>query len=102
MGEPLKRNVGRVQSQLTMTRNIIQSFALLVLLSSGVAAAPAIAQSAVVNFPVNGTVAVEARDEVGQFPQMVFTSQRTHQQLLLSSIEDKDEWLMPERPLESC
>jgi hypothetical protein len=45
---------------------------------------------------------VEARDEVGQFPQMVFTSQRTHQQLLLSSIEDKDEWLMPERPLESC
>jgi hypothetical protein len=78
-----------------MTRNSIHTFALLVLLSSGVAAAPAVTQSAVVNFPNNGAVAVEAREEVGHFPQMVFTSQRTHQQLLLSSIEDKDKWLVP-------
>jgi hypothetical protein len=68
---------------------------LLVLLSSAVSAAPAIAQSAVVNFPVNGRVTVDAREEVGKFPQMVFTSHRTHEQLLLSSIEDKDRWLIP-------
>jgi hypothetical protein len=78
-----------------MIRNIQQTLALLVLLSSAVAAAPAIAQSAVINFPVNGRVMVEAREEVGRFPQMVFTSQRTHKQLILSSIEDKDKWLIP-------
>jgi hypothetical protein len=38
---------------------------------------------------------VEAREEVGKFPRMVFTSQRTHQELLLASIEDKDKWLIP-------
>ncbi|HBB98845.1 MAG TPA: hypothetical protein DC054_26000 [Blastocatellia bacterium] len=78
-----------------MTRDLLQTFALVVLLSSAVSAAPAIAQSAVVNFPVIGRVTVEAREEVGKFPQMVFTSQRTHEQLLLSSIEDKDKWLIP-------
>lgn len=78
-----------------MTRDLLQALALVVLLSSAVSAAPAIAQSAVVNFPVNGRVTVEAHDEVGKFPQMVFTSQRTHEQLLLSLIEDKDKWLIP-------
>jgi len=78
-----------------MIRNLIQTSTLLVLLSSAVAAAPAIAQSEVVNFPVNGRVAVEAREEVGKFPHVVFTSQRTHRQLLLSFIEDKDKWLIP-------
>src|SRR5437879_2123916 len=77
-----------------MTRNPLRTFALLVQLSSAVSAAPAIAQSAVVNFPVNGRVTVEAREEVGKFPEMVFTSQRTHEELLLSSIEDKDKWLI--------
>jgi len=43
---------------------------------------------------MNGRVIVEAREEVGKFPQIVFTSERTHQQLLLSSIADKDKWLI--------
>ena len=46
-----------------MTRNLIQSLTLWLLLSSAVTAAPAIAQSAVVNFPINGRVAVEARED---------------------------------------
>lgn len=50
----------------------------------------------VVNFPANGRVIVEAREEAGKFPQMLFTSERTHQQLLLSSIKDKDKWLIPQ------
>src|SRR6266700_3222777 len=78
-----------------MTEDLQRTFALLVLLSPAVCAAPATAQSAQVNFPMNGRVIVEAREEVGKFPQIVFTSERTHQQLLLSSIEDKDKWLIP-------
>jgi hypothetical protein len=78
-----------------MITDILRTFAWLVLVSSAVSAAPAIAQSAVVNFSVNGRVTVEASEELGQFPQMVFTSQRTHKHLLLSSIADKDRWLIP-------
>jgi len=78
-----------------MTRDLLQTLALLVVLSPAVSAAPAIAQSAVVNFPANGRVTIEAREEAGKFPQLVFTSQRTHQPLLVSSIEDQDKWLIP-------
>ena len=80
-----------------MTRHLLQAFGLLMLFSCAVSAAPEIAQSAVVNFPANGRVTVEAREEIGKFPQMVFTSQRRHQELLLASIEDKDKWLIPSR-----
>jgi len=66
------------------------------LASTGARAAPTIAQSLVVNFPVNGRVIVQAREEVGKFPQMLFISEKTRRPLLLSSIEDKEKWLIPE------
>jgi hypothetical protein len=63
--------------------------------STAVVAAPDVVQSAVVDFPVNGRVAVQAREEVGKFPQVIFISERMREQLLLTSIEDKDKWLIP-------
>lgn len=68
----------------------------LLLLSSGVSAAPNIVQSLVVNFPVNGRVIVQAREEVGRFPQMLFISEKAGKVLLQSSIEVEDSWLIPE------
>src|SRR2546423_15698848 len=68
----------------------------LMLASTGVRAAPTIVQSLLVNFPVNGRVIVQAREEVGKFPQMLFISEKTRQALLLSSIEDREKWLIPE------
>lgn len=72
-----------------------QSFLFLLLLAIGVSAAPNIVQSLVVNFPVNGQVIVQAHEEVGKFPQMVFISKQTGKVLLRSSIEDKEKWLIP-------
>jgi len=42
-------------------------------------------------------VIVQAREEVGKFPQMLFISGKTGKVLLLSSIEDEDKWLIPEK-----
>lgn len=68
----------------------------LLLVSSGIGAEPKIVQSMDVNFPVSGQVLVQASEEVGKFPQMVFTSPKTQQELLRSSIKDKDRFLIPE------
>lgn len=59
--------------------------------------APNIVQSLVVDFPVNGRVIVQAIEEVGKFPQMVFISEKTGKVLHRSSIEDEDKWLIPEK-----
>jgi hypothetical protein len=68
----------------------------LLLLPSGVSATPNIVQSLVVNFPVNGRVIVQSREEGGRFPQIAFISERTGEVLLLSSIEDEGKWLIPD------
>ena len=68
----------------------------LLLLACGVHATPKIVQSLVVNFPANGRVIVQAREEVGKFPQMLFISERTGKVLLLTSIRDENKWLIPE------
>lgn len=58
---------------------------------------PNIVQSTIVNFPVGGRVVVQSIEEIGKFPQMVFTSERTSEVLHRSSIEDEDKWLIPEK-----
>ncbi len=65
--------------------------------------APTIAQSAIVKFPVNGRVTVQAREQSGKFPQMLFISGKANKPLLVSSIEDRDKWLIPDAgdPIES-
>lgn len=78
-----------------MFSKLARSFILLLITSSGVTAAPTIAQSSIVDFPVNGRVVVQAREQIGKFPQMLFTSERTHKTVLLSSIEDPDKFLLP-------
>ena len=55
---------------------------------------PKIVQTSVVRFPVNGDVVVQAREEVGKFPLMVFISKKTGRILYRNSIEDKDNWLL--------
>ena len=65
--------------------------------SAVVDAAPNIVQSLVVNFPVNGRVIVQAREEIGEFPQMTFISEKTGKVLFKSSIEDQDKWLIPDK-----
>ena len=74
-----------------------KAFLFLLLLSGGANATPNVVQSLVVNFPSNGRVIVQAREEVGEFPQMLFISEKTGKILLRSSIEDKDKWLIPEK-----
>src|SRR6476620_9579410 len=78
-----------------MATKLARSFILLLLTSSAVTAAPKIAQSLIVDFPVNGRVVVQAREQIAKFPQMLFTSEQTHKTLLLSSIEDSDKFLIP-------
>jgi hypothetical protein len=78
-----------------MVSKLASSFILLLITSSAVTAAPKIAQSLIVDFPVNGRVVVQTREEVGKFPEMLFTSERTHKTLLLSSIEDEEKFLLP-------
>ena len=73
-----------------------RTFLFLLLLTAAVSASPNIVQSLVVSFPVNGRVIVQAREEPGKFPQMLFVSERTANLLLVSSIEDADKWLIPE------
>src|SRR5438876_8008250 len=78
-----------------MMRKLVLTFVCFVLSSTAVRAAPEVVQSLAVNFPVNGRVIVQAREEIGKFPEMIFTSARTREPLLLTSIEDKDKWLIP-------
>ena len=68
----------------------------LLVISSGICADPKIVQSMDVDFPVSGHVLVEVREEVGKFPQMIFSSQTTQKILLRSSIEDKERFLIPD------
>ena len=70
---------------------------LLLVLSGHAPASPRVVQSLIVEFPSSGRVIVQAREEVGRFPQMLFISERTGKVLLLRSIKDKDKWLIPEK-----
>jgi hypothetical protein len=55
---------------------------------------PKIVQTSVVRFPVNGDVVVQACEEIGKFPLIVFISKKTGRILYRNSIEDKDKWLL--------
>ncbi len=72
-----------------------RAFLFLLFVVNAANATPNIVQSLVVNFPNNGRVIVQAREEVGKFPQMLFISEKTGKVLLRSSIEDEDKWLIP-------
>ncbi len=80
-----------------MILRVGEAFLFLLLFAGGANATPNIVQSLVVNFPANGRVIVQAREEVGEFPQMLFISERTGGVLLRSSIEDENRWLIPEK-----
>src|SRR5262249_17445028 len=71
------------------------ALAFLTFLTTPAIGAPTIAQSAIVEFPVNGKVTVQAREQIGRFPQMLFISGKSNKALLVSSIEDRDKWLIP-------
>ena len=79
-----------------MILRIGKAFLFLLLVAGGANATPNIVQSLVVNFPVNGRVIVQAREEVGKFPRMLFISEKTGKVLHRSSIEDENKWLIPE------
>src|SRR5258707_5155085 len=51
-----------------------------------------VAQSSIVKFPINGRVIVQAREEPGKYPEMVFISERTGRVLLRSTIHDRDKY----------
>ena len=72
-----------------------QALAFVTLATASVTATPSITQSETVDFPANGRVTIQAREEIGNFPRMVFISGRTHKPLLVSSIADHDKLLMP-------
>jgi hypothetical protein len=86
-----------IDSETAMALKLGQAIILSLLLSGDVRATPNIVQSLVVNFPINGRVIVQAREEVGKFPQMLFISEKTGKVLLQNSIEDEDKWLIPEK-----
>jgi hypothetical protein len=71
------------------------ALAFLMFAATGAIAAPAVAQSEIVEFPVNGRVTVQAREQIGKFPQMLFISGKTHRALLVSSIADGEKLLLP-------
>ena len=73
---------------------------LFILVTCSSAASARIVESRIVDFPVNGRVIVQAREEIGQFPRMVFISKRTGVVLLTSPIEDPDNWLIPQKDSE--
>ena len=52
-------------------------------------------QSVVVEFPSNGRVIVQAKEEVGRFPSMLFISEKNGAVLLRRTIRDKSRWLVP-------
>lgn len=57
---------------------------------------PKIVQSMTVDFPVHGEVFVQAVQEVGKFPQLRFVG-KNGEVLHLSTVEDKEKWLIPEK-----
>lgn len=58
-------------------------------------ASSTVVQSLVVEFPSNGRVIVQAREEAGRFPSMLFISEKDGTVLLRRTIRDKDRWLVP-------
>jgi hypothetical protein len=56
---------------------------------------PKITQSAIVRFPHHGAVRVESVEQVGRFPQIVFTDLKNHAVVFRSAITDSDGWLKP-------
>src|SRR5437667_9198230 len=74
---------------------IARALTFVIVSATGAAAATTAAQSLTVDFPVNGRVIVEAREQVGHFPQMIFLSEKTRKTLLAASIKDRDKWLIP-------
>jgi hypothetical protein len=60
-------------------------------------AKPNIVQSLIVEFPKNGKVIVQAREENGKFPSMLFVSQETGKVLLNRSAKDSRKSLIPEK-----
>lgn len=56
---------------------------------------PTITQSKIVNFPRIGTVRVEAIEQIGKFPEMVFKDVKSGKVVFRSSITDSDGWLKP-------
>ncbi len=55
-----------------------------------------VVQSMPVVFPMNGKVTIEAIEEVGKFPQMLFVG-ANKDVLHRCAIEDKEKWLIPEK-----
>lgn len=62
---------------------------------------PKFVQSSIINFPKSGRVIVQAREQVGEFPEMIFVSAKTGKVLLRSSVKDKSlipdngDWTQP-------
>ena len=76
--------------EATMILRLARTLFCFLLFSSCVSAAPVVVQSLVVNFPANGRVIVQAREEIGKFPQMLFISEKTSKVLHHSPIEDEE------------
>jgi hypothetical protein len=57
---------------------------------------PKVTQSAIIHFPRHGSVRVEAVEQVGEFPKIVFSDATSHALLFQSSTEDPDGFLKPE------
>lgn len=70
---------------------------LVLMFSLNVTVSAKVAQSLVVTFPTSGRVIVHAKEEVGQFPVMLFTAEKSGKVLLEHPIKDKDKWLIPEK-----
>lgn len=79
-----------------MYRRLIFLASLFMMLASSVAASPKVVQSLAVDFPSNGRIIVQAREEIGKFPEMLFISEKSGKVLLRHSIKDKDKWLIPD------
>ena len=70
-------------------------FGLFLMLSIGASASPKVVQSSTIEFPSNGRVIVQAREEVHKFPSMLFISEKNGRVLLQRTIRDKAGWLVP-------
>src|SRR5262245_3658419 len=73
-----------------MYRRLIFLASLFLLLTASVVASPKVVQSLVVDFPSNGRVLVQAREEIGKFPEMLFTSEKSGKVLLHQVMREKD------------
>ena len=70
-------------------------YSLVLMLSVSASASSKVVQSLIVEFPSNGRVIVQAREEVGKFPLMLFISEKSGEILLRHSVKDKEKWLIP-------